>query len=104
MDRRSFLRSLVGIPFLALLRPEAVEAESTEVELVPADGFVYPQEPDGATSWTGAEFSSLAVGPDDTLYIGGAFVSDDYLSRWNGREFEPVEFIEGAIVKWDTVL
>jgi hypothetical protein len=96
LNRRDFLKTLAAIPFLAWLKPEAVEVESAEVELVPVDKVVYLQEPEGIVSWSGERWSSLAIGPDGSIYIGGAaFINpptsnDEYWARWNGQEFERI--------------
>jgi hypothetical protein len=111
MNRRNFLKSLTGIPLLAFLKPEAVEVKvidySPSLDYIQSGQNIFngiTQGLEASAKVMADQTIDLAVGPDDTLYIGGAFVSDDYIARWNGREFESVEFIEGAIVKWDTVL
>lgn len=48
---------------------------------------------------------SLAIGSDDSLYVGGAFVNpgiiadDECWARWNGHGFERLDTFEGDRVQ-----
>jgi len=82
MNRRNFIKLLGAIPALAFLKPEVPE---TSLEgFIEASGNVLLEETKPVV-----EAMQLAIGPDNSLYIGGAFViprfitRDEYLARWN---------------------
>lgn len=108
MNRRDALKLLAGLPLLGFLKPEAVEAdtilsdwaEPKEEGVNLYDGGEIGIMPTGEytnlVKWNGAGDSTLAIGPDGTLYIGGAFVNppisnDEYLATWNGRTWIQIE-------------
>lgn len=109
MNRRDALKLLAGLPLLGFLKPEAVEAITTEPEQGRVlTGYATKMEisADEGLTWTDVspDIQSSAIGPDGAIYIGdngtiyvnGAFVNppisnDEYWARWNGESWEKTE-------------
>ena len=76
MNRRDFLKRAGGllatVPTLAWLKKSEVNDYSPSLGL--EDIEVMADE--------------IVIGPDDTVYIGGAFVSDDYPTKWESMKAE----------------
>lgn len=99
MNRRDFIKALVGVPLLGLLKPEEVEIaddfKQCQPELIET---IKEIDSDGRIFFDIAAIDQeLSFGPDDAIYVGGAFVipeiitNDEYWARWNGQEFEKID-------------
>jgi hypothetical protein len=98
VNRRDFIKTLAGIPFLAWLKPEAAEVDDLEyiegLEASTADLLEQTEQVVEATAKQAATGSHpLTVGPDGVIYVGNAFVPDGQgkLAVWNGSTWKEIE-------------